>query len=331
MEFKPTRITDHVGGYGLIAEWNSGVKGPTIMVRAAMDAPGDGHYTGNDGHMALVAGLAKMLHESRPTAGSVALLFQPSSSVGEGARSVYLDDKFRPYKPDLIIGFQSVPDVPLGTIIFKEGQMTTASKGLTIKLHGKSTGIHTKERSIHPLGGVIRLSEQILDLESSEKYEEYVQTNIAHIRMGDQVFHSSPDYAEISATIRAKKRRELDKLAKRIVDQAQIAGQIHDLGVDVTWHDSFEAVKNPEESGRFIGKWCSDCDLILQKPEHPFRWSDDFSVYQKDLNSVYFGLGSGLSSAPLGTEEYIFPDDLLETGIHALWNLIQLSIQRLNK
>lgn len=330
-EYKPTRIVDHVGGYGIIAEWSAGGKGPTVMVRASMDATADEHRRGNDGHMAMVAALAPLLHEQLPDSGSVVLLFQPASSTGTGARSVYLDDKFRPFKPDLLIGFHAVPGHELGSVLFRDGGMTTASKGLTIKLHGKSNGISTHKDAIHPLGGLIRLAEQIRDLEEDDKFEEYVQTNIAHAKLGDSTFHTSPDYAELSATIRAEKRRELDKMAKRIVDYAQIAGQIHQLGIDVTWHDAYEAVKNPEETAALLQKWTQKNEIPRTEMEQPFRWSDDFGVYQENLNAIYFGLGCGLSAGSLGSPDFSFPEELLAPGIQALWTLVNDSHHRLDK
>ena len=327
-EYKPTRLVDHVGGFGLLAEWGSGVKGPTVMIRVPMDASPAGHLYGNDGHMALAAGLAPLLQKNTPPVGSVALLFQPASVLGTGARAVYLDDKFRPFKPELIIGFRAIPGHEPGSVLFREGDITTASKGLTIKLHGRGTDISTHDDS-HPLGALIRLSEQILDLENDDKFEQFVQTNIAHAHLGQHDFYTAPEYAELSATIRAQKRRELDKMAKRIVDYAQIAGQIHALGIDVTWHDAFEAVKNPEGSSEWINRWCTKNELPLIHMEQPFRWSDDFGVFRENLNAVYFGLGCGLSARSMGSPDFSFPEALIAPGIQALWILVNDSLDRL--
>ncbi|NIT55194.1 MAG: M20/M25/M40 family metallo-hydrolase, partial [Aliifodinibius sp.] len=46
---------------------------------------GVGHKCGHDGHMTIVAGVAKVLGKQRPQAGKVSLLFQPAEETGEGA------------------------------------------------------------------------------------------------------------------------------------------------------------------------------------------------------------------------------------------------------
>lgn len=329
-EFKPTRFVDHVGGYGVIAEWNSGKKGPTIMVRACMDAAAEGHTYGHDAEMAAVAGLAPLIQENMPKTGALVLVFQPASTTGTGAHAVFSDDKFRPFKPDWIIGFEPIPGEEMGTVVFREGAMTTASKGLTIKLHGKESDISSALGAVHPLKGVIRLSEQILDLSVDEKFEQFVQTNVAHIRLGEKVFHTSPRYAELSATVRARKKRELDKMAKRIVDYAQIAGQIHELGVDVTWHDEFVAVQNGEGSARIIEQWRKATEHPVRLLDEPLYWSDDFQHYLKGLNGVFIGIGAGHDAEPRGSEGFDLPEAWTGQTHQILWSMVQDSFKRLS-
>ena len=329
-EFKPTRFVDHVGGYGVIAEWNSGKKGPTIMVRAAIDANAEGHTYGHDAETAAVACLAPLIQENMPKTGALVLVFQPASTVGTGAHAVFSDDKFRPFKPDWIIGFEAIPGEELGTVVLREGAMTTASKGLTIKLHGKESDISSAIGAVHPLKGVIRLSEQILDLSVDEKFEQFVQTNVAHIKLGEKVFHTSPGYAELSATVRARKKRELDKMAKRIVDYAQIAGQIHDLGVDVTWHDEFQAVQNGEGTVRVIEQWRKASGHRVRLLSEPLHWSDDFQHYLKSLDGAFIGIGAGQEIAPRGSEDFELPDAWMVHAHEILWSMIQDSFTRLS-
>ncbi|MEJ2003537.1 MAG: M20/M25/M40 family metallo-hydrolase, partial [Cyclobacteriaceae bacterium] len=79
----PTRnIIRSVGGEGIVLDYDSGVPGRTIMIRADMDAlpipeenpeipyasieSGVAHLCGHDGHTAILAGLAKELDNDPP-------------------------------------------------------------------------------------------------------------------------------------------------------------------------------------------------------------------------------------------------------------------------
>ena len=52
------------------------------------------------------------------------------------------------------------------------------------------------------------------------------------------------------------------------------------------------------------------------------RWSEDFGHYLKRVPGAFFGIGSGTDHAPLHTESYEYPDDLLELTVRAFWKLI---------
>ena len=44
--------------------------------------------------------------------------------------------------------------------------------------------------------------------------------------------------------------------------------------------------------------------------------------YVKKCKGAFFGIGAGIDQAPLHTENYEYPDDLLEPTMMAFWKLI---------
>src|SRR4029079_6649418 len=91
------RIITGLGGTGVAAIYEGVETGPTVMFRAELDAlpieeisdlshrsamEGKAHLCGHDGHMAILAGLARCLGRQGPRRGRVVLLFQPAEEDG---------------------------------------------------------------------------------------------------------------------------------------------------------------------------------------------------------------------------------------------------------
>ena len=97
---QPTKIITDIGGHGLAAVYDSGKDGPTVLFRCELDAlpifevgtpkwrskvDGKGHLCGHDGHMSILAGLARKLDVAGPKFGRIILMFQPAEEDGAGA------------------------------------------------------------------------------------------------------------------------------------------------------------------------------------------------------------------------------------------------------
>jgi metal-dependent amidase/aminoacylase/carboxypeptidase family protein len=92
-ETGPDDIVEGLGGTGVAVIYDSGVAGPTVMIRAELDALpieelgtpehrstilGKGHMCGHDGHTATLAAVGRALGRERPASGRAILLFQPA-------------------------------------------------------------------------------------------------------------------------------------------------------------------------------------------------------------------------------------------------------------
>ena len=111
----PDRIITGIGGYGVAAIYDSGTPGLRVLLRCELDglptedladvphrstSPGKGHQCGHDGHMAILAGMARILGQQRPASGAVVLMFQPAEEDGSGALAVVNDAAFDAMKSD---------------------------------------------------------------------------------------------------------------------------------------------------------------------------------------------------------------------------------------
>ncbi|MEZ4824296.1 MAG: M20/M25/M40 family metallo-hydrolase [Ignavibacteria bacterium] len=106
---KPTELLSDVGGFGIIATWDSGQFGKEIVFRSELDAlPIEelnefeyrsqfkrvSHKCGHDGHSTILCGVAQYLNIHNPNKGKIRLLFQSSEEIGTGAKAILDDKKF---------------------------------------------------------------------------------------------------------------------------------------------------------------------------------------------------------------------------------------------
>jgi amidohydrolase len=103
LPLQPDELLTDVGGHGIVATFDSGKSGPTLLFRAELDAlpiqeintfeygssvAGVSHKCGHDGHTTTLCGLAESLAKNRPQRGKVHLLFQPAEETSIGAAAV---------------------------------------------------------------------------------------------------------------------------------------------------------------------------------------------------------------------------------------------------
>ena len=90
--FKPDNLISKVANAGILAIYKGKLPGQTLLLRCDMDAlpinersklahksinKGISHKCGHDGHMTIMCGVAEELSKTRPSRGTVVLLFQP--------------------------------------------------------------------------------------------------------------------------------------------------------------------------------------------------------------------------------------------------------------
>ena len=134
-----------VGRTGVVAEIKGGRPGPTLAIRADMDAlpiheetalpfaseiAGQMHACGHDIHTSTLLGVAAVLKDLAPQlAGTVRLIFQPAEEVLEGAAAMIADGAAGGI--DMAIGFHNHPDMPVGSLAMCAAPAWRHQTGLT--------------------------------------------------------------------------------------------------------------------------------------------------------------------------------------------------------
>ena len=148
-------FVNDVSDYAVIGKIEGAQPGPVIALRADIDAlpiheetglpfasqnKGVMHACGHDSHIAILLGAAAILQSIKDQLhGTVKLVFQPSEeeALFPGAQGIVdsgiLDDV------DEIYGLHVWPQLPVGTVGLKKGNLMAASDHFFVHIKGKST------------------------------------------------------------------------------------------------------------------------------------------------------------------------------------------------
>ena len=316
-----TDLTLHPCGDGFYAAHReTAPTKPAVALRADYDALAlpDGtacHLCGHDGHAAALCAAALMA-EGESFGRDVFFLFQPAEETGSGA--VGCLELFRAEKIDEIYGAHNLPGFRLGQVVTREGTFACASRGVTLTFAGKPTHAAYPEHGISPAAAVGELLCALLSLSAAEQYSGMTLCTVIGVQMGEKAFGAAAAGADIWLTLRAEHDCDLAALYESILDYSRRLAAEHRLAFTHTIQDVFPATENDPVCTEKILRVCEG-DVL----ETPMRWSEDFGHYLKHCRGAFFGIGAGEECPPLHTENYEYPDELLEKTAAAFIELIR--------
>ncbi|MBQ5960210.1 MAG: amidohydrolase [Firmicutes bacterium] len=300
----------------------------TIVIRAEMDAipkPGGGvfHGCGHDGHAAMAAGTAAAL-KGRKVGKNVIFLFQPGEEIGAGA-AICLP-LFDRYKVDMILACHNLPGYELGSFVYTENTFACASEGLKMSFTGRQSHAAYPEDGLNPAGCAAKTISELLQIAASLESTKGCRLTIVNVQVGNPDFGINPGFGSVSVTIRAENDGILKDLEHKVLQIAESSADQDGLGFTYNIKDPFHATVNDAELAERLsaaGKTAA-CSWIHE--EAPVvRWSEDFGLFSDKAKAFYWGIGSGTNQPGLHTEQYVFPEDLLEKGIRIWLEMIRIA------
>ncbi len=322
--WSPDQLLRKVGGHGVAAVFDGAGPGPTVLIRAELDAlataDGPAHLCGHDAHMAMVAGLAPVLRAAPPARGRVVLLFQPAEETGEGAQRVLEAPEFQDLRPDFAVALHGVPGYEAGTVLHRPGVFSCASVGMRVELRGEASHAAEPEAARSPMPALARLLSEFSQAPLSDRDAAGFLT-VTHARLGSPSFGITPGFATLFATIRAPGRLELEALCRDAAERVEAVSRGAGLDVVLRWHDAFPSTESADDLVSTLAQVCADRQMPAVLLPLPFRWSEDFGHFAGSCQTLYFGLGAGISSPKLHQPSYEFPHAAISAGIRAFEGL----------
>lgn len=339
-QYSPSSLLEQVGGTGIIATFEGTTAGKHVLIRCELDAlpiaevndfaykstqEGVGHKCGHDGHMTMVAALAPLLQDLPQ--GKVSLLFQPAEETGEGALQMLHDEKFATVAPDYVFALHNLPGIPQHQILVKSGTICAASKGMIIRLLGKTSHAAEPQDGKSPALAMAAIVQMLDGLPQAYSFEDFTLVTVIHALLGEIAFGTTPGYAEVRATLRTFSNADMQSLTDKAVAQARAISKTYGLDIEIDWTDTFAATVNDQDCVEIIKKAAQRNGFELIEAPSPAKWSEDFGQFTERYPGALFGLGAGEHHPQLHNPDYDFPDEILPTGVAMFWQIIQEVLQ----
>ena len=313
-------VTEKVGKTGIVAILKNG-EGPTVLVRTEMDAlPMEektglpyasraqatvngktffvDHSCGHDSHMAWWVGTATALVAMKDQwHGTLMFIGQPSEETVGGAKAMVDDGLFKRWpKPDY--GFAAhVGPMPIGTVIIKDGVVSSASDEINITFNG--TGAHGSmpDKSIDPIVMGSHFVTDVQTVISREKDPNLFGVVTVGAFNGGTVDNIIPDHAELLLTLRSHDNATRKLLVDGVTRTARAVAQmarapeptiVHPAGTNAVHNDAALSARTAGVMKAAFGK-----DATFVPATMPGGTaSEDFSVFiDEGVPSVFFAIG----------------------------------------
>ncbi len=147
------QVATGIAGTGVVGLLSTGRPGPTLLIRADMDAlpiteatgldfasghPGLMHACGHDGHMAMALVTATLMNRLKERfGGGIKFVFQPAEEGPGGAKPMIAAGVLDNPRVDYALGCHIWPDIPEGTIGVRAGAMMAAMFSFEITIKGR--------------------------------------------------------------------------------------------------------------------------------------------------------------------------------------------------
>lgn len=336
----PDKIITGLGGYGVAAVYVFDEKGPTILVRADMDAlpidevntfahksenEGVSHKCGHDGHSAILSGLALALKNNPLPKGRIVLLFQPEEETGQGAAKVIADEAFKMIKPDYAIALHNLPGFEKAAIVLRDGPFAAASTGMIVKITGASSHAAHPEQGNSPVKMLAQAMQDLPELpdKKSSKFKDFALATIIHAKLGEVAFGTNPGKAIMMVTLRTYYNDDMDILVKEAEKLIKSLAEQYKMQVEISYTEEFPATINDKALNDIIRQVCEDTGEKTTEIKEPFRWSEDFGHFTSHFKGTLFGVGSGKDSPGLHNNDYDFPDEILPHAVQVFYHTLK--------
>lgn len=339
-------VTEGVAVTGVVGVLKGGKPGPTVALRADMDAlpvtervdlpfkstvtttfngqqTGVMHACGHDTHVAILMGVAEVLAGMKnELQGNVKFIFQPAEEgiyqdgvTSWGAKQMVEEGVMKDV--DAIFGLHISSQTEVGKIGYRSGPAQAAVDNLEIIVHG------TQAHGASPWSGVdpiVTSSQIIMGLQTILSRSVNIAQNPAVVTVGaihGGIRHNIiPEKVEMIGTIRTFGADQQALVHKRITEIATNIAESTGARAEVKITKLYPTtVNDPELTAKMVATIESAAGKENVKVNPPATGAEDFSFYQREKPGLFIGLGGMKKGGdPTKTPSHHTPDFYIDEG-----------------
>lgn len=343
MENLGLEVRTGIGGTGVVGLLRGENEGPTIGIRACLDAlameecsgvdyasenEGVFHGCGHDGNMAIALGAAKILSQYKDVIkGSVKFIFQPSEEETGGAAALIQAGVLRDPAVDAILHVHNWHGIRQGVIGVKPGSVLASSDVFHLDIIGRPGHGAWPHMAVDPIvvaADVISAIQNIISREIDPVKPALITIGMIH---GGTAVNIIAEKTTLDGTVRAYHQEVRDFIARRLEEVVNGITQSARATYQLTYNRITPPANNDPRLTAKVSRILKDSfepDMITD--EIPSEMGcEEFALFQQEIPGLFIFLGkdkAGEPIVPIHDPKYIFNDETLAIGVKALCEIV---------
>ena len=333
------KVRTGIAKYGVVGSMDMKSPGPTLMLRADMDAlplteetglpfaskyDGAMHACGHDAHMAMVLGAATVLNRIRDKMkGHIKFLFQPAEEGPGGAKPMIDAGVLEDPKVDYAVGCHLWPGIPEGTIGVRSGLFMSAMNRFDLKIIGKGghgAMPHLCVDALEVGTQVVNALQRIVSRHMNPLNPTVVTVGSFH---AGTAFNVISEEAELAGTTRTFDTETWGTWEARM--EKVVRGVCESMGAryELNFKFGYPVLINDEGISALVRR-CAESVVGKERTVEPDKTmgGEDMAYYLERTKGCFFALGVGRKQCTgLHHPKFDFNEDVLPLGVETYGRL----------